>query len=217
MQSKPCFFSEIETRNGCPAPSQSNSTVFFTPGQSQVSIQVNHGMTFSLPMNHPISNVFPLPEGLLIETQRLQAMSTDSLKRELIDSTSSRNGKGENRGNPGLLNEQPRDSRFSYFSLNFHPLNQMYCVRVVPEEKGDRRESISKGMGFGGQPNVFSSDVMSTDFPSDAQFINSEVRPAPAPKTKGTRFVQFTATASNHHLRPDPASPQVLLAAPEHA
>ena len=122
-------------------------------------------MTFSIPMSQPVSNVFPLPEGLLIETKALNPTTNKSLKQELLS-------KSED-------TKALEDFKFSYFSLNFHPLNQLYSVKVLKEEGENeeefRRESISKGLGFGSQANVFSSGGISSEFVSDSQFINSNV------------------------------------------
>ena len=120
-------------------------------------------MAFSIPMSHSISNVFPLPEGLLIETKSLKPISKESLKKELLNQSQ----KSE---------DSPVDFQFSYFSLNFHPLNQLYSVRISNDhsvqEGGFRRESISKNIGFSPKVNVISSE-----FTSDLQFINSTVIP----------------------------------------
>jgi hypothetical protein len=124
-------------------------------------------MTFSVPLCHPVNNVYPLPEGLLIETKMLTPVSKESLKEEL------------------LFQENKKEDLkskycFSYFSLNFHPLNQLYSVNILSEEsKRDEefgRESISKGLGFTPKVNVFSSGIISSEFLSDSQFLNSNVR-----------------------------------------
>jgi hypothetical protein len=166
MQSKECFFSEIESRNSSPSSQEPNCRVYFKKGTREISVQVHHGMTFSIPLGHCIQNVFPLPEGLLLETFSLKPMDKESLKKEMLDEQTQEMGEASIK--------KSLCKKFSYFSLNFHPLNQLYCVRLIQEESLGR-ESISKAIGFTGHSNVFSSDAILSEFVSDAQFINSEV------------------------------------------
>jgi hypothetical protein len=166
MQSKDCFFSEIESRSSTPNYDHENCIVFFTPGATKISIQIKEGMTFSVPLCNAVSNVLPLPEGLLIETRKLSPISKESLKGELLYQNEKKNLKQS-------------QYQFTYFSLNFHPLNQLYCVKILSDdskrEEEFGRESISKGLGFTPKVNVFSSGIISSEFASDSHFINSNV------------------------------------------
>ena len=166
MQSKDCFFSEIESRSSNPNFDHENCIVYFTPGATKISVQIKEGMTFSVRLCNEVNNVYPLPEGLLIETQTLSPLSKESLKGDLLY-------------NQFKKDSQTSNYQFTYFSLNFHPLNQLYCVKVISDDVRNEeefgRESISKGLGFTPKVNVFSSGIISSGMLSDALFINSNV------------------------------------------
>ena len=207
MKSKECFFSEIESRTGSCSSSEANCRVFFTPNDSKISVQIKQGMTFAVPLSHPVTNVFALPEGLLIETRALNPVSKDSLKNEL------------------LFQAKPEDSdgggfQFSYFSLNFHPLNQLYSVKICQSGAGRAeefgRESISKELSFAPKVNVFSSGFISSEFISDSQYVNRNVGGARRSNRPGKSPLHVPGTAGRGHVRLRAEVPPVLQCPPEH-
>ena len=140
MQSKLCYFSEVATRPEDHSKVAPNCRVFYLPGSKQITVKVRQGKGFKVPVGAPVTNVFPLPEGLLLETETLKSFDKDVVFEEVLES------RKESR-------DRPTDPLFSYFSLNYHPLNQMYAVRTEGKTRGEakevRRESISSGVVFG--------------------------------------------------------------------
>lgn len=134
---KKCFFSELpilENKNY-------NSSVFYEPGSKSLSVEVVDGMNFSIPIGHPIVNVFPLSEGVLIQTESIKLISKEYLKNELFNN----------------IIEEEQESTFCLFSLNCHPLSQLFPVRSLNSSL--KRESIGHDFKLSASKLKNTSDI----------------------------------------------------------
>ena len=80
-------------------------------------VQSVYGNEFEIPLLAHVSNLFPIPDGVLIEVPFTESMNTDKLLQNIH----------------GLI-PQPKIQHYMYFSLTFHPLNNYRVLKVREQD-----------------------------------------------------------------------------------
>lgn len=76
-----------------------------------------NGLSYNVPLVSNLTAVFPLPDGLLIETEYRSQPTFESIKNTVL----------------GIDMDVEEESYYSYFTLSFHPLQDFRPLKISQE------------------------------------------------------------------------------------